>query len=121
MRKKIIVYSKSCFSCVYPDKLQELRNYAAQHGLELKVYRTVYSPICHAAALKYREDYRAFVVYNGKDYDIDDFIKKGAEDDLLELPEAKDTNGEDSMELSQAKAKPTAKKRTKRAKKVADK
>lgn len=122
--KKITIYSKPCFDCVYEKEAITIKSWAIRSGLDVKYYRTEYNPIYHKMAQKYMKEYRAFVVFEDKALEIKEMVEainKGEIDELLGLSETKDAVREASVELSEAKTKPTTKKRAKRTKKVGEK
>lgn len=109
MRKKIIVYTKYCLSCLYPDEHLELIKWAQRKDTKIEWRRTTYRPIWHAKASKLygSEDYSSFVVKNGKVIDFMDFIKscknkitpegEKKQNDVLGLPKTKRSNRKNSV------------------------
>lgn len=118
---KMEIYSKPCFDCIYETEAMILKQWAVREGLAVRYYRTEYNPIYHRKAQAYRKEYRAFIVVNGKDWDIKEaanMIKENQGNELLGLPQAKDTTRKDSLELEKVETEPTVKKSKKRARKV---
>lgn len=109
----IILYSKWCVECDYPDELQAINTYATRHDLELQIIRTAYRPADHDRATEIwgcrdgvseedAESYSAFVPYKDKIYTLEEFtemigddvknkmIKEGeTKDDMQDMPRAK--------------------------------
>lgn len=99
----MVLYTKHCASCQFPEKIRELRTWCEQNNYKLEVKRTAYRPHWHkeASELWGSEDYAAFLCKEGK---VMDFMSwrsktkskpvKGAEkeNDVQGLPKAKRTN-----------------------------
>lgn len=71
----ILIYSKWCLECDYPDEVRELNLWSMKNNLSYKIIRTVYRPKDHKRAIELwssragvtdgeSEDYPPFVVYN---------------------------------------------------------
>lgn len=48
----IVIYSKRCASCLYPEEMLAINYYASEHGLTTQVIRTVYRPADHERAME---------------------------------------------------------------------
>lgn len=101
---KVIVYTKWCLECVWPEEVKILRIWASDKNIKVK--RTSYRPDWHRKATKLygSEDYDAFVVYKGKVEDFVSFVndcknklvKEGKlKDDMPNLQRTEDANRED--------------------------
>ena len=77
MKNKATIYTKFCLNCVWPEEWIALQEWARRSGIRIIVKRTSYDPVEHQNALKYRGgDYKAFVLFDGKATDFDEFINK---------------------------------------------
>lgn len=113
----VLIYSKWCVECEYPESMKEIQEWALHEGLSYKVIRTAYAPADHTEATELwatmlgidthikeerekAESYPPFVVYNDI-VKLEEFIKMikdtknkmveegKAKDDLQGLPKAK--------------------------------
>lgn len=71
----VLIYSKWCVKCDYPEELQAIQTWAMHENLNVEVVRTAYRPKDHKKAVELwasmqgipedeAQDYPAFVVYN---------------------------------------------------------
>lgn len=107
----IVIYSKWCIPCTYPELLTAINMYALNNDLDVQVIRTAYRPADHKKATEFwaqaaglSEDdaanYPTFVVYKNI-YDIEEFVKMitNTKNKLVKKGKAKD----DVQRLSKAK------------------
>ena len=79
MKKEIIVYSKFCLKCFYPNESKKMKIWADENNVNLKIRRTAYRPDWHKKATNLwgDENYEAFIVLaNGEVKDFVSFFNK---------------------------------------------
>lgn len=100
---KAIIYTKYCLDCMWPDEWLSVTSWLQHQGISLKIKRTTYRPDWHKVATKLYDgdDYRAFVLLDGKVTDFMDFAKE-CKNKLIELGKTKVVD-DDVQGLSKAK------------------
>lgn len=122
----IIIYSKWCVQCMMPDDLLAVNMYALHKDLIVQVIRTAYRPADHKKATELwscrkgavegenSEDYKTFVVYNGKIQEFKEFLKMiiraenkmvkeaKTKDGVQKVPKAKRSNRKSSVASAKA-------------------
>lgn len=121
----IVIYSKWCVQCLYPDLLGKVDTYATSKDLNLQIIRTAYRPADHSKATELwscrdgapndeteedAADYPTFVLYGDKIYKLKEFVKMisdhaknkmvkegKAKDDVQGLPKAKRAKRKNSV------------------------
>lgn len=122
IKADIVIYSKWCVPCLYPEEMLAINYYASEHDLTVQLVRTVYRPADHKRAMElWRcregvppheleeaiENYPTFVVYK-KITRLEDFIKmikaeqlkdkQVKADDLQRLSKTKGAVGENRLD-----------------------
>lgn len=72
MSKRIVLYSKFCIKCMWPEELRRFQEYVVRNGYSYEFRRTAYRPKWHkeASEIYGGEDYTVFFTEGGKVVDL---------------------------------------------------
>lgn len=127
-RQTLIVFSKFCVDCVWPEAWAKILKFATKNGYKIEVERTTYHPKRHekATALWGDDNYTAFLMTpKGYPIDILELSKSlttegGWQDDMQGLRRTKDAFGKAESMVADSKNKKKATRRRKGSRRKVD-